>query len=433
MVDCGEMVDSAGGKLGKSPHLFLLPFDKPIPNTTDVPLLAPERSLVNLAKAEEKYTRIVIMSHGWQTSPSAAEKLYRLFFPLLHQTILANNSAENPLYIGVYWPSLAGGQTWNDYVDGKDVPTPTEKETLNALESELKAQYPSLGSEDIQGIVSDKKYGDIARIALSLADSDSDDPNSRPSTSDFLTRLARQFRDSTTRAFEAIKSKVSDTSELLQVQVMKNRAALVGSSAEMQKFLKQALETTLPVHLLGHSFGCRLMLEAVKVARARQPEMRLVTSLTLIQPAVSRWVFSKRKMGYLGRYNQKGLFAEVPAAVKNPIVVFYSDNDIELFRYYPLALGEEVEVKKEVREKVDMGESAGANYKHAALGAHGPDIAETDGGAVSFSVYGEKKEVAARVIGVKGTWSHNANEGDGWAKNPLPEIVRRQLVTGVIW
>ena len=51
-------------------------------------------------------------------------------------------------------------------------------------------------------------------------------------------------------------------------------------------------QTGVRIHLVGHSFGCRVLLTACSLVRASADPPPLPHSILLIQPAISRWAFS---------------------------------------------------------------------------------------------------------------------------------------------
>jgi hypothetical protein len=109
---------------------------------------------------------------------------------------------------------------------------------------------------------------------------------------------------------------------------MKNRAGVVGR-AGLGPVLAH-LPTAVPgvrIHLIGHSFGARLVSFAASVA----PQVR---SVTLLQGALSRWAFAPTLHFAPHR---AGALAAMPPGVAGPVTICYSTNDSALGVFYPLA------------------------------------------------------------------------------------------------
>lgn len=109
---------------------------------------------------------------------------------------------------------------------------------------------------------------------------------------------------------------------------MKNRAGVIGRTG-LGPVLAH-LPTAAPgvrIHLVGHSFGARLVSFAATVA----PQVR---SVTLLQGALSRWAFAR----ILPFAPQRcGALAAMPSRVAGPVTICYSRNDSALGVFYPLA------------------------------------------------------------------------------------------------
>jgi pimeloyl-ACP methyl ester carboxylesterase len=137
--------------------------------------------------------------------------------------------------------------------------------------------------------------------------------------------------------------------------MMKDRAGVVGASG-VGAFLRDALDAFAGhVHLLGHSYGARVMLSAVSIA----PLPRPVASMLLLQPAVNHLCFAED-----AGEGAPGGYRPALARVAQPILVTHSVKDVPLRRIFHVAL----------RRKRDLGEAqiAGTAPKFGALGGFGP-------------------------------------------------------------
>jgi pimeloyl-ACP methyl ester carboxylesterase len=174
---------------------------------------------------------------------------------------------------------------------------------------------------------------------------------------------------------------------LATVLQMKDRAGTVGAVGvgPLLRDLLAAGEGTARVHLVGHSYGGKVVLAAL----CHQPLPRPVNSLLLLQPAVSYLCFAAA-VPDLGR---PGGYRTALERVELPIMTTFSARDFPLTRVFHLA----------VRRWSDLGEgpvaaparepglprAALAPNRYAALGGYGP------GGCSA----GECSEIAMRAPG----------------------------------
>ncbi|MEU9302759.1 serine-threonine protein kinase [Streptomyces sp. NPDC048269] len=113
---------------------------------------------------------------------------------------------------------------------------------------------------------------------------------------------------------------------------MKKRAGVVGERGlgpVLAELARQRPE--LRVHLIGHSFGARLVSFSL---RAVPEGARYVKSLTLLQGAFSHYAFSGRLPHDRGR---GGALDGLQRKVDGPVVACHSPHDTSLRVFYPLA------------------------------------------------------------------------------------------------
>jgi hypothetical protein len=141
------------------------------------------------------------------------------------------------------------------------------------------------------------------------------------------------------------------------VWMMKDRAGRVGASG-MHPLLRDILAVPgVAVHLVGHSYGCKVILSALAVGSLP----RSATSALLLQPAVSHLCFALDSDGK----RHPGGYRTVLDRVKQPLLMTFSRHDFPLARIFHWA----------VRRKSDLGEqriAAGPPNRFAALGGYGP-------------------------------------------------------------
>ncbi|UQX00438.1 serine-threonine protein kinase [Streptomyces sp. RerS4] len=113
---------------------------------------------------------------------------------------------------------------------------------------------------------------------------------------------------------------------------MKKRAGVVGEHGLGPFLTELALRRpALRVHLIGHSFGARLVSFAL---RATADGSRHVASLTLLQGAFSHYAFSGRLPHDARR---GGSLAGLQRRVTGPVVACHSAHDTALGLFYPMA------------------------------------------------------------------------------------------------
>src|ERR1700754_1921703 len=138
---------------------------------------------------------------------------------------------------------------------------------------------------------------------------------------------------------------------------MKERAGLIGSTG-----VNQLLRTihdqnsSIKLHLIGHSFGGRLV-TAATAGPDDQPAVAVAT-MTLLQAAFSHYGFAEH---YEGASN--GFFRRVVAdkMVSGPIVISCTQNDQAVGKLYPLASLIAGQVAADLGDKNDRFGGIGRN------------------------------------------------------------------------
>ncbi|MER7762861.1 serine-threonine protein kinase [Streptomyces sp. NPDC097619] len=113
---------------------------------------------------------------------------------------------------------------------------------------------------------------------------------------------------------------------------MKKRAGVIGEQGLGPLLGRLARERPqVRVHLIGHSFGARLVSFSL---RGLPAEARNVASLTLLQGAFSHYAFAESLPHDKGR---GGALAGLQRRVSGPVVCCHSRHDAALGTFYPLA------------------------------------------------------------------------------------------------
>jgi hypothetical protein len=323
-------------------------------------------------------TDLVVFSHGWNNDHRIATALYERFFGLLAGQLPAARRDTVGL-VGVFWPS----QRWSDEPipdfavapalaaagtgAGGGAAAAVVRETAVAGEPELDERtlaqlqelFPAaadqlaemarlLGSPPTDAALA--RFHDLLAEFSTRAGAGGDDgegsgPAQPPMLADDARTLFERYRD-TLRSLgvtfadadtggaaglgDALKGIWQGAKEALRQATywqMKNRAGVVGRHG-----LGPVLgRLPVRVHLVGHSFGARV----VSYALAGLPDgPSPVKSVTLLQGAFSHFAFAQPLPFDAGR---NGALAGMLARVDGPLTACFSSHDLAVGRIYPLA------------------------------------------------------------------------------------------------
>jgi len=149
---------------------------------------------------------------------------------------------------------------------------------------------------------------------------------------------------------------------LATVRLMKDRAGVVGGNGVAGLLSALLLGTPARVHMVGHSYGCKVMgTAASKVLDSRQ-----ITSFLMLQPAINHYAFAS-DVGD-GRV---GGFHSVLAKVKKPILSTMSRNDFPLRQIFHLT-------NNRSKDFAEGPQFAGLLDKHRGMGGYGPAGLDAD-------------------------------------------------------
>lgn len=313
--------------------LYMLPFDR-----RGVPLgtVTTEEAIVEAASVD--VTDVVVLCHGWNNSFGDAFDWYSKFIEQVEDVRgRFSPPSARPMYVGVSWPSISLLASWEQPPDiaAAGVGT-TQDDPLAALgepwssDSELVAL---LSHDAITEAQADELE---TRLAL-LSDVDADIDEPEPLT----TAPAAAAPVSAGIAAPEIAGVLSnlDPRWLMRgftVYQMKDRAAAVGRLGVRALLERLAQARPGHVHVVGHSYGCKVLLAALSGGVAD------VRSALLLQPAVSRWC-----MADVMDTGAPGGYRSALDHVTQPILATYSARDIPLRRFFHLAL----------RRRSDLGDT----------------------------------------------------------------------------
>jgi len=351
--------------------------------------IAPQtRAAILQAAAAPDITDVLIFSHGWNNDRQVASERYQDFIDAFRQLRsereLPLPEGFNPLLVGLLWPSttLVFGDERVLAMAGERVDDQWLAELTDLVASESRSRFRELASRPS---LSPEETSELAALLpqdLGLADDEAPEETGDGAPLEIWRRLPEVTGDGT-RSPEEISRELEDFGrerssggdsdlaaagdgrldprKLLRVwsvRQMKDRAGVVGS-AGVARFLEDLLgDSKARVHLIGHSYGARVVLSALCASRAS----RKVESMLLLQPAVSHLCFADPLPGTELRAG----FADAPGKVNRPILATFSSHDRPLRKFFHLALW----------RKGDLGELSMAaekqTPKYGALGGYGP-------------------------------------------------------------
>lgn len=382
-------------------------------------------------------TDVYVFCHGWNNDWKTAFEHYRDFMVTFRRLRDDHNLAFNrgylPVLVGIHWPSTALVMPWEKGPEfaGDEGEHEADAANLSLLDEvaasvdpdqlprfyEL-AERPSLDEEEgtelltiVSGIFADGDpdvAGDPGRdvdemlVAWAKLEAQLAPPPLPPSAEDFGAVGSYEAKAAPEAAGFLDKLNPRNLLRGLTVYQMKDRAGIVGSvgvgpllrdmlNAAARK--GESAEEVTRFHLIGHSYGARVLLTAVSRPNGG-PLPRPVDSLLLLQPAVNHLCFASQL-----RNGRPGGFRDALAMVRQPILSTFSARDSALHDTFHLAL----------RRGKDLGEIEIAGdeppNKYAALGGYGPR------GFDGWKEVGIKDPLAAYDLGPTAprVWAVNGN------------------------
>ncbi|MFS8203817.1 serine-threonine protein kinase [Streptomyces sp. CWNU-52B] len=312
---------------------------------------------------------LIVFAHGWNNDRSAATRLYSRFFEPV--PALAPNARLG--YVGVIWPSMRfSDEPIPDFertVTAVSVGPALAKGTRGALltafpgRATLIDQIARMLDQQPEGEAALEEYGRLVRLLVELrpeapgaafaADTRTETgPHGDPemflgNTAEICHEFARALAEdgeaagagpggeAPRAASAALPSAWDGAHELLRQATyfaMKRRAGAVGERGlgRLVGRLAQAAPG-VRVHLVGHSFGGRLVSFAL---RGLPKGVRTVKSVTLLQAAFSHYAFAAR-LPHEARSG--GVLHGQQDRIDGPLVCCFSRFDSALGTIYPLA------------------------------------------------------------------------------------------------
>ena len=353
--------------------------------------------------AGAEVTDLILISHGWNNNIPEARLLYTKFFTVMNEVQGSQHvaTARNFAIAAVFWPSkrfalpgdISGGaaalppteaQQLNDQLEQlkgavADDPAAVAKiemaqKQVPFLEQSPEAQdefvaalmsiVPAPGAspdEGVDGSIATAKAGAVSgNVVLSRL--------AAPTLSDFFLPAdddgghAAGLND----LLGGITAGANNLANLTTYYIMKERAGTIGTTGVLQTILKiQAARPALVVHLVGHSFGGRLVTAAANALPATNP----VATMLLLEAAYSHYGFARNWDGE----GSDGTFRSVVSApkVKGNILITHSVNDTAVGLAYPFASSIKGQVAASLFTDVASDVMGGPEDKFGGIGRNG--------------------------------------------------------------
>lgn len=317
-----------------------------------------ERDALLRGAARENLTDLVLFAHGWNNTRSTATGLYAAFFAPFPRLLAGAGKRVRLGYGGVIWPSMRF----------TDEPVPEYRDRGAALagpglppdaRQDLASAFPGRDAvldrlaELLAGRPADParltEFAGLVRTLVAphpheegVQDTGADTAAPLMFTADAAS-VCERFADaleSTGLAvgelFGGVANRVwGGALELLRQGTyweMKRRAGVVGRRGLGPAVAALARSSPgLRVHLVGHSFGARLVSYALGGLPAHP---RAVHSLTMLQGAFSHYAFAPRLPF---AHHRSGPLHGLRDRVAGPVVCCHSRHDLALGVFYPLA------------------------------------------------------------------------------------------------
>jgi hypothetical protein len=306
---------------------------------------------------EKKLADLFVFSHGWNNDPAMAMSLYSAFFAevrkLVDDTTIPKRRAASIGMAGVIWPSIKWPDTEADGGGAASLDSGTRD-----LFEELKTVFVSADEraalKTLESLLDQQKSSDQAleqfQVALKklmaagganqLDDMESAALTGKAGFKDALTALAESGQADGGAAglgdtFGKLWNGAKNALRVATYWKMKNLAGSVGR--EGLGPLLGRLHTASPdlrVHLLGHSFGARVIAYTLRGLPASALSPSPVKSLFLLQGAFSHFAFANALPFDKTR---KGDLAGMASRVDGPLLATHSLKDTAVGTAYPLA------------------------------------------------------------------------------------------------
>jgi hypothetical protein len=386
-----------------------------------------------------EFTNVFVFSHGWNNDwhdvTTAYGKFIKGFLQLRREHPRKTVEAYRPVLIGIFWPSIVLVLPHERRPSPAGIvgrTGPKAKTTMAIEQCEVNDLAGAVGPEHRERFLTlvkfdEAKWGqaqaeELARILAPVyaAIPDDDIPESAPlSKPEELLKLWRAAdEDPGSGVATTVKGHATGAArpagnftylkprEIIRattVRRMKDRSKVVGRVGVGDLLGKLLAGAPVRVHLIGHSYGCQVVLSAV--CSGNVTSVRKVESALLLQPAISAWCFAPE----VHNTGEPGGYLPALSLIRQPILTTFSARDKPLHTYYHQALDRRGDAG-------ERGVAPGIVPYYAALGGYGPkglasDIAKTVPMCLPDNSYVDLTVPNLRVLALDGK-EYIADHGD---------------------
>jgi hypothetical protein len=295
--------------------------------------------------AEGGISDLFVLSHGWNNGVTSARDLYQAMFTLLADQLGQHRSTSAA--VGILWPSLLFPD------DDPASPAPQAPSTGAQISAALAPAFPDQHAQlTTIGQLLDAKPQDPAKLtefhslvsrlvttdpqgAEDAGESALLAANTGAALGAAATLAPRQDGDAQGlgNPFAGLWSGARELLRTMSYYEMKNRAGVIGKNGLGP--LLAALTGPPRIHLMGHSFGARLVAYTLAgLPAAYTGQASPVKSLTLIQGAFSHFAFASSLPFDTGR---SGALAGCRNRVNGPLLATFTAADRAVGWWYPAA------------------------------------------------------------------------------------------------
>lgn len=360
-------------------------------------------------------SNLFLMSHGWNNDVAAAEALYGRMFPIIKAQCDLNPDVDDVGFIGLVWPSILfpddpGRAAVPTGIGAQSieaaVPSPvnvTTRKTGGEITAAMAQSFPGDQQEvlvEMGRLIDDglrhttagdttevEQAADVQRFHTLLqqlvgppdgATEDSGEmsllasPDPVADYQRIATAMATGAQAGDAQGIGSIFGTVwngaKDALRVASFWQMKNRAGVVGK-AGLGPLLEalHSQNSQIRVHLIGHSFGARLV--ACSLSGISSAAASPVASLLLLQGAFSHWAFASN----YPPNGDNGSLLGTSDRVHGPLVSTFTQFDWAVGRWYPKA-------------SFLSGEDAQSEAPAGRWGGMGADGFQSSQPAVGFTV-----------------------------------------------
>ncbi|MEO7069520.1 MAG: serine/threonine protein kinase [Nostocoides sp.] len=332
-------------------------------------LVGPDGATLVTTIAASGATDLFVMSHGWGNQAADAENLYAAMFPLIDAAL---PNAAGAAYLGVFWPSIwfpdapagqsaevasavaAGAPGQADAVQsGAEIATalavslPAHADALHTMGALIDAGVAAVDSgaptdhDAALGTFHSLFQSVFATPQQATEDSgeshliNTADPRTAYAAVSEAMGSAPPAADTQGLGdvFGTIWNGAKDALRVGSYYTMKGRAGTIGAQG-LGPFLTRLHQAApgLRVHLIGHSFGARLV--SYSLAGIPSAAASPIASVTLVQGAFSHWCFTEAAQNPFG---SAGGLCGVTDRVHGPYAATFTSADWAVGVWYPKA------------------------------------------------------------------------------------------------